>query len=100
MTTLRAASASVDITLPPGGMMDGYGSRLSPTRGVPDPLFARVLMLDYSDAVCAIVACDLLGVHPWLAAEVRRRVRESLGMSASSPVTTSLRKTRTCLPSL
>jgi len=81
MTTLRAAAASVDITPPPGGMMDGYGSRLTPSVGVHDPLFARVLVLDYGDAACAIVGCDLLGLHPWLTAEVRRRVRESLGIA-------------------
>ncbi|HEY8766230.1 MAG TPA: neutral/alkaline non-lysosomal ceramidase N-terminal domain-containing protein, partial [Dehalococcoidia bacterium] len=81
MTTLRAAAASVDITPPPGGMMDGYGSRLTPSVGVHDPLFARVLVLDYGDAACAIVGCDLLGVHPWLTAEVRRRIRKSLSIT-------------------
>jgi neutral ceramidase len=81
MATLRAAAASVDITPAPGGMMDGYGSRLSPSQGVHDPLFARVLALDYGDVACVIVACDLLGVHPWLTAELRRRVSASLGIA-------------------
>jgi hypothetical protein len=81
MTGLRAAARSVDITPPPGGMMDGYGSRLTPSEGVHDPLFARVLVLDYGDSACAIVGCDLLGVHPWMTAELRRRVRESIGIA-------------------
>ncbi len=102
MTSLRAGAASADITPPPGGMMDGYGNRLTPSQGVHDPLFARVLALDYSDYsattdrpspasrargkgvranACVIVGCDLLGVHPWLTAELRRRVRESLGIA-------------------
>ena len=93
MTALRAAAASVDITPPPGGMMDGYGSRLTPSQGVHDPLFARVLVLDYGESTstahpeapegraAVIVGCDLLGVHPWLTAELRRRVRESLGIA-------------------
>jgi hypothetical protein len=85
---LRAGVASADITPPPGGMMDGYGSRLTPSQGLHDPLFARVLVLDYSahpealeGRACVIVGCDLLGVHPWLTAELRRRVRESLGIA-------------------
>jgi neutral ceramidase len=81
MTILLAGTASVDITPPPGGMMDGYGSRLTPSQGVHDPLSARVLVLDYGDAACAIIGCDLLGVHPWLTAELRRRVRDSLGIA-------------------
>jgi neutral ceramidase len=98
MTTLRAGAASADITPPPGGMMDGYGSRLTPSQGVHDPLFARVLVLDDGEPIptahpealegratsAVIVGCDLLGVHPWLAAELRRRVRESLGIAAEA----------------
>ncbi len=84
MTTLRAGAASVDITPPPGGMMDGYGSRLTPSQGVHDPLFARVLVTDYGESACVIVACDLLGVHPWLTVELRRRVRESLGIAENA----------------
>ncbi len=81
MTDLRAGAATVDITPPVGGLMDGYGGRLVPSRGVHDPLFARALVLDYGDqGSCAIVGCDLLGMHPWTAGEVRRRARESCGI--------------------
>jgi neutral ceramidase len=104
MTTLRAGAASTDITPPPGGMMDGYGNRLTPSQGVHDPLFARALVLDYGDdqstahpealegraepqlnapraTSTVIIGCDLLGVHPWLTAKLRRRVRDSLGIA-------------------
>src|ERR1700730_13543481 len=81
MTNLCAGTASADITPEPGGMMDGYGSRLMPSQGVHDPLFARVLVLDYGNAACAIVGCDPLGVRPWLTAAPRRRVRESIGIA-------------------
>jgi neutral ceramidase len=103
MMDLRAGVASTDITPPPGGMMDGYGSRLTPSQGVHDPLFARALVLDYGEPTSSahpealegraepqlnapratsavIVGCDLLGVHPWLTAELRRRAGESLGI--------------------
>ncbi len=62
--------------------MDGYGNRTTPSRGVHDPLMARVVVLDYGAAgSCVIVSCDLLGIHTWIAAEVRRRVAETCGIA-------------------
>ena len=80
MTTLLAGAATADITPPPGGLMDGYGARRTPSQGVHDPLFARALVLDDGEKACAIVGCDLLGMHSSIAAEVRRRAHESLGI--------------------
>lgn len=78
---LRAGAASAAVTPPVGGMMDGYGGRLQPSQGVHDPLFARVLVLDYGgEGAAAIVVLDLLGVHPWMAAELRHRANERLGI--------------------
>lgn len=82
MTTLLAGAAVVDITPPVGGFMDGYGDRTQPSQGVHDPLFARVLVLDYGDDQCAIVGCDLLGVHPQIVAEVRQGVLSLCGIPA------------------
>jgi len=70
--------------------MDGYGGRLTPSQGVHDPLSARVLLLDYGDAVCAIVGCDLLGIHPWMTAEVRRRAKEKIGIAEDGVVLAAL----------
>jgi neutral ceramidase len=81
MTTLLAGAAVVDITPPAGGLMDGYGARTQPSQSVHDPLFARVLVLDYGgDDQCAIVGCDLLGIHPQLVAQVRRAVPSLCGI--------------------
>ncbi len=83
MTQLLAGAATVDITPPVGGLMDGYGARRQPSQGVHDPLFARALVLDYGgdrDNQCAIVGCDLLGMHPWITAEVRRTVPAATGI--------------------
>ncbi len=83
MSTLLAGAAVVDITPPAGGFMDGYGDRTEPSQGVHDPLFARVLVLDYGgDDQCAIVGCDLLGVHPQVVAEVRQEVLSLCGIPA------------------
>jgi neutral ceramidase len=81
MSTLRAAAAVVDITPPAGGFLDGYGDRTQPSQGVHDPLFARVLVLDYGgDGQCAIVGCDLLGIHPQIADEVRQAALSLCGI--------------------
>jgi neutral ceramidase len=79
--TLLAGAATVDITPPVGGLMDGYGNRSLPSQGVHDPLFARVLVLDDGNIACAIVGCDLLGMHPDITASVRERVSASTGMA-------------------
>jgi len=82
--TLLAGAATVDITPPPGGQMDGYGSRTQPSTGVHDPLFARILVLDDGASPCAIVGCDLLGMHPRITAEVRDRVANATGVDPNA----------------
>ena len=51
---------------------------------------ARVLVLDYGNAACAIVGCDLLGIHPWMTAEVRRRAKETVGIAEHGVVLAAL----------
>ena len=81
MTSLRAGAANADITPTVGGYMDGYSSRRQPSQGVHDPLFARVLILDYdAGGACAIIGCDLLGMHPQVASQVRERALELFGI--------------------
>jgi neutral ceramidase len=74
--TLRAGAVTVDITPPVGVRMDGYGARTEPSRAVHDPLFARILVLVYGeqwddDQWCALVSCDLLGMHRDVSGEAR-----------------------------
>ncbi|MDO8617214.1 MAG: neutral/alkaline non-lysosomal ceramidase N-terminal domain-containing protein [Dehalococcoidia bacterium] len=77
---LLAGAATADITPPVGGLMDGYGSRREGSQGVHDPLMASALVLDDSHERCAIVSCDLLGMHEWVTGEVRRRVGKATGI--------------------
>ncbi|MEX0799639.1 MAG: neutral/alkaline non-lysosomal ceramidase N-terminal domain-containing protein [Dehalococcoidia bacterium] len=86
MSGLQAGAAVADITPPPGGLMDGYGARREPSQGVHDPLYARALVLDYGEAACAIVGCDLLGMDPRITAAVRERVQSATGIASDGVV--------------
>ncbi|MBI1885134.1 MAG: neutral/alkaline non-lysosomal ceramidase N-terminal domain-containing protein [Chloroflexi bacterium] len=76
MPRLKAGAAVVDITPPVGARMDGYGTRIQPSEGVHDPIFARVLVLDDGDTRLVIVGADLLGVHPQWVEWVRQEVND------------------------
>jgi len=56
---LLAGTAKVDITPPVGRQLWGQASRLGPSTGTLDPLYARVLVLKSTDTTLAIVALDL-----------------------------------------
>jgi len=79
--TLRAGAATVDITPHAGVVMDGYGARREPSRGVHNPLFARALVLERDGERLAIVSCDLLGMHASITSEVRRLAEKRSGIA-------------------
>ena len=83
--TLRAGAATVAITPPSGRLMDGYGARREPSRGVHDALFARVVVLETDEgaptARWAIVSCDLLGMHASITSEVRHLAEKRVGIA-------------------
>ncbi len=56
---LMGGVAEVDITPPVGLPLWGYAARSGPSRGILDPLFARVLVLEVGDQRLALVALDL-----------------------------------------
>lgn len=80
MREFMAGAATADITPPAGVLMDGYGGRTQPSRGVHDDLMARVLVFEQDDQTAVIVSCDLLGMHPSIASEVRARAAEAHGI--------------------
>jgi neutral ceramidase len=73
---LQAAVARVDITPPPGFLMDGYPDPDSKRvgTGARDPLYARVLILQSADTRLAVVDLDLVEV---LGPESMARLREA-----------------------
>jgi len=75
-----AGAAKVDITPPVGLPMGGYGARSERSRGIVDPLHARVAVLSDGRGDIAVIVCDLLGVGSELVAETRRQVEERAGV--------------------
>jgi Neutral/alkaline non-lysosomal ceramidase, N-terminal len=62
-STLHASAKRVEITPPVGMPLQGYGSRHGhPSRGVRDPLYARVLVLKNDTTRLILVGCDLMAV--------------------------------------
>ncbi|HEY5640784.1 MAG TPA: neutral/alkaline non-lysosomal ceramidase N-terminal domain-containing protein [Dehalococcoidia bacterium] len=86
MSDLLAGAAVADITPPVGVQMDGYGARTQPSLGVHDELMARVLVLEQGDETAVIISCDLLGMHPHVASEVRARAGAETGVRADGVV--------------
>ncbi len=56
---LKAGAARVEITPPVGHQLWGLASRVGPSTGVLDPLYARVLVLKSASTSLAVVSLDL-----------------------------------------
>ncbi len=76
MGKLKASAGEVDITPPTGTWMTGYGNRIVPSRGVHDPIMARALLLDDGTTNLVIISCDLIGIEPSTAANIRCGIAE------------------------
>lgn len=96
-----AGAASVDVTLPPGTPLGGYGGFprrawlpdllgrypyafwFRPSIGVHDPVKARTLLLESGNVRLLWLAVDLVGIDPSLLTELRQRLaRHGLSYSA------------------
>ena len=55
---LKAGVAKVEITPPVGEKMWGYSARKEPAKGVLDPLYARVLVLEVGEKKLSLVVLD------------------------------------------
>jgi len=80
MSDLLAGAAVADITPPVGVQLDGYGTREQSSQGVHDELVARVVVFEQGGETAVIVSCDLVGMHPWIASEVRARAASATGV--------------------
>lgn len=79
---LKAGVAKVEITPPLGEKMWGYAARKEPAKGVLDPLYARVLVLEAGEKKLGLVVLDL--GRPFGPAQIdrlRATARQSSGIS-------------------
>lgn len=74
VASLRAGSATVDITPDEPVEMSGYGGRDGLSTGVNDPLYASSLVLEDGSSTVAIVGIDVLNVSREFTADVKRRL--------------------------
>ncbi|MCX5660039.1 MAG: neutral/alkaline non-lysosomal ceramidase N-terminal domain-containing protein [Planctomycetota bacterium] len=91
---MHAGFAAVDITPPPGCMLDGFAARLENATGVDAPLFARAVWLDdrgmcVGGTAALIVALDLVGLEPATADAWAARLADELGLPAGNVQLTS-----------
>lgn len=77
---LLAAAVEVDITPPAGVNMDGYAARKQRSLGVHDPLLAQLLFLKSGDSELALISMDCIGVELEFSQQVRRAIRDAVGM--------------------
>ena len=81
-TTLKAGSASVNITAPLGTRIPG-GFRPRYAENVDDELFAKALVIDNGETRIAIVTCDLIAIPEKVANAAKTRIVERCGIPAA-----------------
>ncbi|MGH7920328.1 MAG: neutral/alkaline non-lysosomal ceramidase N-terminal domain-containing protein, partial [Candidatus Dormibacteraceae bacterium] len=79
--TLLAGVGTADITPPCGTPHGCWGLRTGLSEGVHDPLLARALLLESNGHRVVIVTLDLVFADERLTADIRKRVRELLGVA-------------------
>ncbi len=78
---LRAGATRVEMRPPSGLTMAGFSARRGASKGVLDPLFAKVLVLEGKDTAVGIVTMDLIGVLPGgQLDQIRSRVKAATGL--------------------
>ncbi len=71
---LRVGVERVPVTPPIGIMQCGYAARVSGSTHLLDDLYATAIVCDNGETQIALVACDLIFVHPTTVARVREEV--------------------------
>ena len=88
----KAGAAKTDITPQVGCWLEGI-PRAEPSNAIHDPLYARALVVEYSDdaeegtgkKIC-LVTCDLIGLSNQFSKAVRERIANALGATAANVV--------------
>ncbi|MCX5638772.1 MAG: neutral/alkaline non-lysosomal ceramidase N-terminal domain-containing protein [Planctomycetota bacterium] len=80
-TSLKGGCAKIDITPPVGAWLAGYRVREKPSDGISDQLYAKAMVLDDGRNKVAIVSADLLWVSLEVTTDVRKTVKERVGIA-------------------
>jgi neutral ceramidase len=80
---LRAGIAKKDITPTKPVTLAGYASRRDLSRGVHDPLSARVVAFEQNGRRLVLVSTDILGFYGGTAASMRKAILEACGLRPS-----------------
>ena len=81
-TTLKAGSATANITPPLGTKIPG-GFRPRYAENVDDELFAKALVIDNGATRIAIVTCDLIAIPEKIAGAAKARIADRCGIPAA-----------------
>jgi neutral ceramidase len=85
----RAGAATSNITpLLGGGIIGGFVP--FPATHVHDELHAKCLVLDDGQTKLALVVLDLLGIHPSVSTEARKRIQQSVGIPPDRVLITAI----------
>jgi neutral ceramidase len=77
---MNLGATQIDITPKPGVELSGFASRIQPSTGVLDPLFARALYLVDGDNRLLWIHCDLVGFDRSIVLAFRRWAQGQLGL--------------------
>jgi hypothetical protein len=80
---MKAGLAQIEITPPVGTPLTGYIARDGLSTGVLDPLYTKALVVEDGDLLCAILACDVLGLRLSYVQSVRAAIHEATGIPAA-----------------
>ena len=80
MPSLRASMARTEITPSEGLPMGGYGDRKETARGMHDPLWGQVLLLDDGVTQVGLIVLDLIAVDATFVDDVRNEIENKIGL--------------------
>jgi len=77
---LFGSALQIDITPPIGTPMEGYASRVQPSIGIHDPLFAGLILLRKAEQQVLLISLDQIAISMPVTEKIRAGLAERLGM--------------------
>ncbi len=87
MTNVRVGFGTAPITPDVPVFLAGFSARSQAAEGVHDELEARAVMIERDDHRLLLIVCDLLGMSPDVALDVRRAIAAALDLDLSRVLT-------------